>query len=334
MAVKLKKLANQSVVITGGSSGIGRATAKLAAEKGARVVIASRDEVELRETVDEIRKDGGQAVYVVADVSNPEDLRRVAQTAQREFGGFDTWINDAGLSIYGRIEEVPLEDARQLFDTNYWGVVNGSTAALPHLKAHGGALINLGSIVSDRAVPLQGHYSASKHAVKAFTDALRMELEEEDAPVSVTLIKPAAINTPFPEHARNYMDKEPKLPAPVYAPEVVARAILACAEKPQRDVTVGGGGRMIAAMGNLAPRLTDKYMELAMFRAQQKDEGSRNDRDDSLYDPKRGTGRVDGDYPGHVMRRSAYTGAALHPGWALLGLLGAVALVTNARRAY
>jgi short-subunit dehydrogenase len=323
MSIRRKKLEDQVLVITGASSGIGLATAKMAAERGARVVLAARDEMGLQSAVEEIRAAGRQAVHVVADVADPEALRRVAETAVREFGGFDTWVNNAGLSIYGRIEEVPVEDARRLFDVNYWGAVHGSLAALPHLRDHGGTLINVGSIVSDRAVPLQGHYSASKHAIKGFTDALRMELEESGAPVSVTLIKPAAIDTPFPEHARNYMEAEPKHPAPVYAPEPVARAILECAERPRRDVIVGGGGRMITALGALAPRLTARYMEKAMFRAQQSDLPAGPEREDSLYSPPPENGRERGDYPGHVARSSAYTRAALRPGLALLGLTAA-----------
>ncbi|HEX2223637.1 MAG TPA: SDR family NAD(P)-dependent oxidoreductase, partial [Thermoanaerobaculia bacterium] len=243
-------------------------------------------------------------------------------------------VNNAGISIYGRIAETPVEDARQLFDTNYWGVVNGSLKAVRHLRQSGGVLINIGSIVSDRAVPLQGHYSASKHAVKAFTDALRMELEEEGAPISVTLIKPAAIDTPFPEHARNYMESEPTLPPPVYVPEEVARAVLHCAERPKREISVGGGGRLMMAMGNVAPRLTDRYMEASMFDMQKKDRPSRSGRTDSLYRPEHGSGRERGDYEGHVMGSSLYTRAALHPGLTLLGLaaFGLTMFLANQRR--
>src|SRR5699024_5808698 len=133
-----------------------------------------------------------------------------------------------------------------------------------------GVIINIGSIVSDRAVPLQGIYSASKHAVQGYTDALRMELEHDGLPVWVTLVKPAAIDTPYVEHARNYMDKAPTLQPPVHAPEVVAGTMLRCAEKRVREITVGGGGRMMTVMGMVAPRTTDIYMESAMFD-QQKD---------------------------------------------------------------
>lgn len=313
MDIELKSLSEQTVVITGASSGIGLATARLAAKRGARVVLASRGKTDLRSAVRDITKRGGEATYIVADVAGEDEVEKIARHAHRKYGGFDTWVNNAGVSIYGRLEETPPEDARRLFETNYWGVVNGSLAALPTLKEGGGALINLGSVVSDRAIPLQGHYSASKHAVKAFTDALRMELEEEGAPVSVTLIKPSAIDTPYPSHARNLMDAEPTLPPPVYDPRVVAKTILRCAEHPRRDIVVGGGGKMLSALGRVLPGLMDSYMEASMFDQQKTDEPRPRKRRDGLYKPVKKDIAERGNYDGHVMGSSIYTGTKMHP---------------------
>jgi hypothetical protein len=212
------------------------------------------------------------------------------------------------VSIYGKLTEVPLDDKKRLFDTNFWGTVNGCRTAVRHLRERGGAIINVGSIVSDRAVPLQGMYSASKHAVQAYTDTLRMELEHDRVPISVTLVKPSSINTPFIDHARNYMEAAPTYPPPVYAPDVVAEAILRCAEKRVREITVGGG-RMIAVMGMAAPRTTDLYMERTMFR-QQKDYERMEPGTDSLYGAA-ADGQAEGPYRGHVMQSSAYTKAMM-----------------------
>jgi NAD(P)-dependent dehydrogenase (short-subunit alcohol dehydrogenase family) len=331
MRVKLKPLNEQVMVITGASSGIGLATARLAAGMGARLVLTSRDAVDLEQAVERIRGDGGDATYVTGDVADLDAMKRVAATAVREFGTIDTWVNNAGVSIYGRLEEVGLMDARRLFETNYWGVVHGTLAALPHLRARGGALINLGSILSDSGYPLQGHYTASKHAVKGFTDSLRLELEQEGAPVSVTLIQPAAIDTPYPEHAKSYLGVEPTHVPPVYAPEVVARAILRSAEHPERNVLVGGGAKLFNAVERYAPRLGDRFKEATAFA------GQRTDRPvgehDTLFGPRPGDSRERGRYEGHVMQTSAYTRARLYRGQTLLGLAIAGAAVVLLDRA-
>jgi short-subunit dehydrogenase len=312
MEVKLKELGEQVLVITGASSGIGLVTARKAAERGAKLVVAARSEDALRRLVEEVNSRGGEAVYVAADVGSEEDVRRIAREAAERFGGFDTWVNNAGVSIYGRLSETPVEDMRRLFETNFWGVVYGSLVAAEHLRRRGGALINVGSTLSDRAIPIQGAYCASKHAVKGFTDALRMELEEEGAPVSVTLVKPATIDTPYTKHAKNLMEKEPALPPPAYAPETVADAILHCAETPVRDVFVGGSAKALSLVGNYAPRLGDKFMETFMFDAQRKDEPARADRHRGLYEPSGELKERSGE-AGLVLESSLYTKASLHP---------------------
>jgi short-subunit dehydrogenase len=293
MALSLKPLNQQVIVITGASSGIGLATAVAAAEEGAKLVLTSRSQDTLEELAQRINANGGEAIAVVADVADRQQVQRVAEAAISRFGRIDTWINDAGLSIYGRLDEVSEEDSRRLFDINFWGVGNGSLAALPHLKTAGGALINVGSEVSDAVVPLQGMYAASKHAVKGFNDALRVETEEVDkAPVSITLIQPTAVDTPFPEHARNYMDQEPKLPTPMIEPSQVAEAILGAAQKPERYVKVGAMSKMNTTMAKLAPALGDKMSAMQADR-QQRDEMPR-DPQGTLYKPGE-AGRIHGE---------------------------------------
>jgi short-subunit dehydrogenase len=285
MKPTLKPLDQQVIVITGASSGIGLATAHAAATRGAALVLSSRNEEVLSEIVEQINADHGRAIFVTADVSDRAQVQRIADAAIARFGRIDTWINDAGLSIYGKLTEVSEADARRLFDINFWGVVNGSLVALPYLLRNndGGALINVGSEVSDAVIPLQGFYSASKHAVKGFTDALRVEIEGVDeAAVSITLIQPTAVNTPFPQHAKNYLDHEPKLPSPQIDPYQVAEAILDAAADPTRDVTVGAMSKLNTFMHKFAPALAQK-IETRQASRQEFDAPPLRDPQGALY---------------------------------------------------
>jgi short-subunit dehydrogenase len=306
---RLKPLSDQVIVITGASSGIGLATARMAADQGAAVVLAARTEQALTKAVQEITAAEGRAVTVACDVSRREDLERVAAHAIASFGRIDTWVNNAGVGIWGRIEEVSDADMRQLFETNFWGEVLGSLVALPYLKQHGGALINMGSMASDRAIPLQGIYSASKHAVKGFTDALRMELEEEGAPVSVTLIKPGSIGTPMPQHVKNYTSSEPKFPPPVYAPEDVAKVILHAATHQVRDAFVGSSAQTVSTLAKIAPRTLDRLSERTLFKAQLGPNPP--SPGDNLWNG-RSAGQIRGDHQGSMIRPSLYSNAAVH----------------------
>lgn len=334
MKPNFKPLDQQVMVITGASSGIGLATARAAAKEGAKLVLAARNDEALADVVGEITNAGGEAIHVVADVGQRSDVERIAQEAIARFGTIDTWVNNAGVSIYGRLTEVSDEDHHRLFQTDFWGVVYGSLVAVRHLRQNGGALINLGSVLSDTSAPLQGMYSAAKHAVKGFTDALRMELLEEDLPISVTLIKPTSIDTPYPQHARNYTAQEPSLPPPVYRPEEVAKAILFAATHAKRDIMVGSGARAMSAMGQAAPGLMDRLAAKTMSRAQFRKEAAR-EPSGALHEPGVG-GHVRGDYPGHVMRTSYYTRASMHPmlTGALLGAAGAAAVALYRRRSH
>ena len=338
MGLRLKPIEQQVLVITGASSGIGLVTARLAAARGARVMLAARNEAALSRAVDDIVARGGQAAYAVTDVSDERAVERLADAAVRRFGGFDTWVNDASVAIYGTTLQVSTDDMRRLFDVNFWGLVHGSRVAVEHLKerfadrvatgGYAGAIVNIGSTLSDRVVPLLGVYAASKHAVKAFTDALRMDLEEEQAPISVSLVKPACIDTPFYDNARNYLAHAPQPTPPVYAPEVAAEAILGCAERPLRDVFAGGGAKALSAFGYYAPGLADSALKV-MYETQQSERPA-GDGDGNLYRPLDGGAR--GRYRGKVLESSAYTAATLHPAATVVAALGiGAALVAGSR---
>lgn len=326
MKLRLKPLSEQVVVITGASSGIGLTTAEMAAKAGARIILSSRNEDDLLDVVNRIRANGGRAFHIVADVANPDAVDAIADLAIEQFGGIDTWVNNAGVGMYGKLTETPLADKRRLFDVDFWGVVHGCRTAVRHMRAGGGAIINVGSVASDRAFPLLGIYSAAKHAVKGYTDTLRMELEHDGIPISVSLVKPASINTPFIEHARSHMDTEPEYMPPVYAPEEAARAILKCAEHAIRDVLVGGSAKFLSGMGKMAPRSMDVYLEATAFEQQK--HRARNDRLDALHEPQR-DGQRRGPTRRFTMKSSAYTRMSTAAAGRALPLLAAGALIAG-----
>jgi short-subunit dehydrogenase len=333
---KLKPLRDQTIVITGASSGIGLVTARIAARRGAAVVLVARNESDLRAAVEHIRSCGGRAIAVSADVADSQDVARVAHEALRTFGGFDTWVNNAAVAVYGRLDEASIEDMRRQMDVTFWGQVYGSLVAVRHLRHSGGALINVGSGASDRAIPLLGMYSAAKHALKAFTDTLRMELERDHVPVAVTLIKPSCINTPFYDKARTLLGVEPQPIPPVYAPEAVAEAVLHAAERPVREISVGAAAAFLSVSRSM-PRLTDIVMEHWVYDAQHSDQPASADRPHNLYSTLPNDGGERGaNWNGVTLESSAYTRFMLHPVKAAavlsaLAMLGA-AVATAATR--
>jgi NAD(P)-dependent dehydrogenase (short-subunit alcohol dehydrogenase family) len=329
----LRNLEDQIIVITGASSGIGLVTARMAASRGARVVLAARNERALAELSDELNSKGGQAIFVKADVGNEEDMKKIAEAAKHEFGGFDTWVNNAGVSIYGHAMDVTIEDMKRMFDTNFWSVVYGTKVAVKHFKDRGvpGTLINVGSLFGDRGTVIQSAYAAAKFAVHGWTESIRMELEKEKAPVSVTLIHPGRIDTPYNEHAKSYLDKQPQHRGMLYPPEAVAEAILYAAENPKRDMYVGSQAKLVELMGRLFPRITDKYMEALMYPTQHSREPSKQKEENALYHAGYGL-HERGTNAGWRRSQSLYVKMGKHPRLSLLSAAGVGAAIWAARR--
>ena len=310
--MKLKPIKEQTIVITGGSSGIGLTTARMAADRGANVIIISRDEEGMRSICEEARANDRRMDYAVADVGEREQVRAAVDTILQRHGGFDTWYNCAGVGVYSKLEEMSDEDHHRIFKTNYWGVVYGSLEAVRHLKKSGGVLINQGSIASDMPLPVLGAYAATKHAVKGFTNSLREELIEEGAPVSVTLIKPSGIHTPFGEHAKNDIDAASVVPPPVYAPEVVAEAVLECAVHPEREVVIGGSGRAMTWMQRVMPNISDQLFSRAFTKMAFDRSHPPRRSEGGFYEPG-SSGHMYGDQADFMLKSSLYTSSQTKP---------------------
>jgi NAD(P)-dependent dehydrogenase (short-subunit alcohol dehydrogenase family) len=329
MTPTLKPLNQQVIVITGASSGIGLVTARMAAKAGAAVVVAARNESALRDLVEEIRSGGGRAAYAVCDVGREEDIAQVVATAVSEFGGFDTWVNNAGISIFGKLWDVPMAEWRRMFDTVYWGTAYGSLAAVRHFSKAGkpGALINIGSFFGDKAPAVQSSYASAKFAVHGLTGSLRQEVEHEGWPISVSLIHPGRIDTPYNEHAGNHMPMQPVHRGMIYPPEAVGEAILWCAAHPKRDMFVGAQAKVAAVLGAVAPRLTDRVMETLMFTSHQsRTRKSNGDHSRALFEPGYG-GHERGTHEPHLLRNgSLYVKATKRPALTAAFLIGGGAL--------
>lgn len=284
-SMPLKKLEDQVIVITGASSGIGLVTARKAASKGAKVVLAARNDDALKHLVEEFKEKGTPAIWVKADVGREEDVNKIAEMAIKQFGRFDTWVNNAGVSIFGHTMDVSTEDFKQMFDTNFWGVVYGSKVAVKHFKDRDipGALINVGALFGGRGTVIQSTYAPSKFAVHGWTESLRMELAKEEAPVSVTLIHPGKIDTPYTEHAKSYLKKQPTHGGMLYPPEAVAEAILHAAENWKRDMYIGSQAKVLELIGTLLPQVTDKWMEIFLYPTTYANRPSKPRGENALY---------------------------------------------------
>ncbi|HEX5040723.1 MAG TPA: SDR family oxidoreductase [Candidatus Limnocylindria bacterium] len=305
----------QVVVITGASSGIGRETALELATRGARIGAIARGEAALETLAAEVDRIGGEMLAIPGDVADWPTVERVAAAVVDRFGRIDTWVNNAAVSVYATIDELTVEEIARVTAVNYLGVVHGVKAALPHLRAAGGGtIINVGSALSERAVPIQGAYSAAKHAVKGFTEALRIEMEREGDAIRVVLIEPSSMNTPLFDHARSKMNVRPVPIPPIYEPRVTAQAILHAAEEPVPIIVAGGAGKLLTIVERVNPRLVDWWQ----LRNDSGAKDQRSDRpdagQDNLFEPIETSGSATGRFGRTAKGSSVYTDLfELHP---------------------
>ncbi|MGI8670572.1 MAG: SDR family oxidoreductase [Aridibacter sp.] len=313
MKIKLKKIKEQVVVIFGAASGIGRQTALDFAEKGAKIAVASRSESGLKTLVEEITAKGGKAFYILADAANADEVQNVADKAFERYGRIDTWVHVAGTLVFAKFEDITPEEFKRVIEVNQLGQVYGAMAALKYLRKDGGALIHITSVEAFRTVPFHSAYGSSKHGVKGFLQALRLELEADEIPVSVTEIMPAAINTPIWDKARNKFEYKMKPPVPpIYHPKIVSDAILYSAENVVRDMVAGGGALGVPLAERFSPSLTDKITSLIGFN-QFTDEKQSANPPDGLFEPTNQMNQIEGRFSDQQLISDPYTWAKTHP---------------------
>ena len=295
--MQLKPISQQVVAIVGASSGIGRETALQFAKKGAKVVVAARSQSGLESLVSEIKLFGGESVAIVADVSEFDQVKAIADKAVEVYGRLDTWVHSAATGVLAPFDQITPEEFKRVIDVNLTGQAYGAMAALPHLKKEGrGALIHISSVEARRSIPLQSPYSASKHGVEGMLDSLRVELQHEGWPISVTNILPSVINTPFYNKVRTKLGVKPTGVPPYYQPSIVAEAILYVAEHPTRDFIVGDVGRVLDVMQRISPVLVDNLLLLIGFAGQRTNEQKSEDAPNNVFEPIAGYDTVEGDF--------------------------------------
>jgi short-subunit dehydrogenase len=281
--------AERVVVITGASAGVGRATARAFAGRGASVALLARDESRLESARQEMEAAGGRAISIPADVANPDQVEAAAQAAEDALGPIDVWVNNAMTAVFAPVAETNAGEFRRVTEVTYLGTVHGTQAALRRMLARDrGSIVQVGSAVAHRAIPLQASYCAAKHAIEGFTESLRTELRHDGSRVILTMVQLPALNTPQFEWVRTRLPRRPQPVRPIFEPEVAAEAIVWAAERGKREVWVGGPVVMALLGNKLAPGLADRYLARQGYESQQTDEEVEAGRDDNLFEPVAG----------------------------------------------
>lgn len=318
-----RQLSEQSVLILGGSSGIGRATARAAARRGANVVVGARNAGALDQAVRELEAAGSEGLAVQVDTTSRAGLDRLCSRAVERFGRIDTFVASVMITVYAEIEQLEAEELRRVLEVNFLGRAEAYWAALPHLKASRGTFIDVNSGLSYRGIPLQGAYCASKAAGRAFFETARVEQEKQRTGVDVSLILPGGINTPQFDRGRAKLGFQPQPVPPIYQPEVVAKAILHCAERPQRELPVTWAAQRLLWGQKLSPRAGDLVLRRRGWKDQSTGEPKDPDAPDNLDETIPGDPGAHGRFDDRAKSSSRWTEARLR-----LGKVGSVAALS------
>ena len=335
----MQSLRGEVIVITGASSGVGRAMARAFAARGANVALLASNVDGLECAAAEVGKCGGRALVLPLDVTNASAVDAAADRVAVEWGGIDVWVNNAMVSVFAPVEQTASAEYRRVIEVNYLGYVHGTRAALRHMRETGrGVIMQIGSALAYRSIPLQSAYCASKAAIRAFTDSLRSELIHERSAIAITMLQLPAVNTPQFEVVRNRLEKHPQPVPPVYQPELIAQAAVQAALHPRREMWLGWTTMKAIVAQRLAPGLLDRYLARHAWDAQQTDDlpagHPTQHLQDSLDAPLRGDRGARGPFDDRARSFDLALFARLHPKLtaALTGLATAAVINTLRRK--
>lgn len=309
------------VVVTGASAGVGRAVVRQFADQQASIALIARGLEGLEAAKREVEERGGRAIVIQADVADADAMQQAAARTEAELGPIDVWLNNAMVSVLSPIKEMTAAEFRRVTDVTYLGVVFGTLAALERmLPRDRGVIVQVGSTLAYRAIPLQSAYCAAKHAIQGFHESLRCELLHDKSNVAVTMVHLPAVNTPQFRWLRNRMPNKSQPPGPIYQPEVAARAIVWASENPRRELNVGFGTTQAIVANSFVPGLIDRYLASKGYGFHQGDEPEEPGRADNLYDPLPGDAGAHGPFDEMATSRSPHLWSNTHRGVIAAGL--------------
>jgi NAD(P)-dependent dehydrogenase (short-subunit alcohol dehydrogenase family) len=323
--MRKRPLAEQVVVVTGASSGLGRAIARRAGASGAKVVVTARGAEGLDACVREIEQGGGAAFAVPADCTVQDEVAQVVEQALDRFGRIDTYVANAMVTVYAEVDELEPDELRRVLDVNFFGQVYGYRAALPHLRASRGTFVSVNSALAYRGIPLQAAYCASKAALRAFFESARVEERKRGSGVDISVVLPGAINTPQFDRDRQKLGKQPQPVPPIYQPEPFAEAVLHCAERPIRELPIGWGAQKLLWGQKLSPRAGDLMLLRMGWKGQTTGDPKPVDSPDNLFAPLPGDPGAHGRFDDRSRASTAWTSVRLGRWLAGAAMAGAAA---------